>query len=420
MKRVFKPFVIFCVCLLSVSMLFAGGSGESSESRELNVLYSGTPQIQEREYLLNTFYPDFEEATGIKVNVNFVTQADAITLMETQQSTGNITYDVAYVDTANMAPYVNGGWMEDITAIIDESGSTYTTMFDQTTNKDGVRYFVPNAFDVYVLIANTRALEYLPEGLTEEDVINGISWEQYADWAIAIKEGTGVGRTMFPASQTGSQLLYPMGGMVLAYGGTFPEMNTENAKEAWVVIAEMAAAGALYAQEDQYSAVTDPMNAGDVWLAFSHMTPAGQTYNAAPNSFVIGAAPHGDTGAGSTSGAWCYGIVKGTPNLDEAQEFISYITQPEVNYDVCINNGAALSPIVEVGDIMTDEDVLMRAGNRILESAIVAGVPSTEYSDWNAVKLLYHDIFDSILATGEVPSQKFLDNCQATLESLHL
>ena len=420
MKKVAKTIAVLCLCLLAASALFAGGSGESGDSRELNVLYSGTPQIQEREYLLNTFYPDFEEETGIKVNVNFVTQADAITLMETQQSTGNITYDVAYVDTANMAPYVNGGWMQDITAIIDNSGSTYTTMFDQTTNKDGVRYFVPNAFDVYVLIANVHALEYLPEGLTEEDVVNGLSWEEYADWAIAIKEGTGEGKTMFPASQTGSQLLYPMGGMVLAYGGVFPEMNTESAKEAWGVIAKMAAAGALYAQEDQYSAVTDPMNAGDVWLAFSHMTPAGQTYNAAPNSFVIGAAPHGDAGAGSTSGAWCYGIVAGAPNTEEAEEFINYITRPEVNYDVCINNGAALSPILEVGDIMTDEDVLMRAGNNILQTAIVAGVPSTDYSDWNAVKLLYHDIFNEILATGEVPAQDFLDNCQATLESLHL
>ncbi len=420
MKKVAKTIAVLCLCLLAASALFAGGSGESGDSRELNVLYSGTPQIQEREYLLNTFYPDFEEETGIKVNVNFVTQADAITLMETQQSTGNITYDVAYVDTANMAPYVNGGWMQDITAIIDNSGSTYTTMFDQTTNKDGVRYFVPNAFDVYVLIANVHALDYLPEGLTEEDVVNGLSWEEYADWAIAIKEGTGEGKTMFPASQTGSQLLYQMGGMVLAYGGVFPEMNTESAKEAWNVIAKMAAADALYAQEDQYSAVTDPMNAGEVWLAFSHMTPAGQTYNAAPNSFVIGAAPHGDTGAGSTSGAWCYGIVAGAPNTEEAEEFINYITRPEVNYDVCINNGAALSPILEVGDIMTDEDVLMRAGNNILQTAIVAGVPSTDYSDWNAVKLLYHDIFNEILATGEVPAQDFLDNCQATLESLHL
>ena len=62
----------------------------------------------------------------------------------------------------------------------------------------------------------------------------------------------------------------------------------------------------------------------------------------------------------------------------------------------------------------------MRAGNNILQTAIVAGVPSTDYSDWNAVKLLYHDIFNEILATGEVPAQDFLDNCQATLESLHL
>ena len=212
MKKTAKTVAVLFMCLVSLSALFAGGSGESQDARELNVLYSGTPQIQEREYLLNTFYPDFEEETGIKVNVNFVTQADAITLMETQQSTGNITYDVAYVDTANMAPYVNGGWMQDITSIIDNSGSTYTTMFDQTTNKDGCRYFVPNAFDVYVLIANVKALDYLPDGLTRDDVVNGLSWDQYADWAIAIKEGTGEGKTMFPASFSAPDSCFTLSG----------------------------------------------------------------------------------------------------------------------------------------------------------------------------------------------------------------
>ena len=39
----------------------------------------------------------------------------------------------------------------------------------------------------------------------------------------------------------------------------------------------------------------------------------------------------------------------------------------------------------------------------ILDTAIVSGVPSTEYSDWNAVKLLYGDIFNEILNTIWMP-----------------
>lgn len=395
---------------------------ETSEitSTELNILYSGTPEVHEKEYLMDDYFKGFEEEYGVKVNVDFVAQADAITKIQTEQETGNVVSDVIYADTANMAPYVNGGWMQDITSIVDGTGSTYTAMFDGTTNKDGVRYFVPNSFDVYILIANVKALDYLPEGLTQEDVEAGITWEQYGEWAAAIAEGEGTGKTMMPANMTGSQLLYPMGGMSLAYGGGFPEFTSDGFKSALGIIADIAKADGFYAEQDQYTAVTEPVDSGDVWLAFSHMAPAGTSYNAAPNNFVIGAAPHGSTGVGSTSGAWCYGIQKDAPHADLAKAFIEYIARPEVNYDFCSNYGGALSPIEEVGDILTDEDVVMRAGIEILGTATVSGVPSTEYTDWNAVKLLFGDIFNEVLTSKEVPSDDFLDGKQAEMDALKI
>lgn len=389
-------------------------------STELKILYSGTPEVHEKEYLMDEYFSNFEEEYGVTVSVDFVAQADAITKIRTEQESGNIVSDIIYADTANMAPYVNGGWMQDITEIVNRTGSTYTTMFDDTTNKDGKRYFIPNSFDVYVLIANVKAFDYLPDGLTKEDVIAGITWEQYADWAVAIAEGEGVGKTMMPANMTGSQLLYPMGGMSLAYGGSFPEFTSDGFKDAMDIISKIAANNGFYAEQDQYTAVTDPMNSGDVWLAFSHMAPAGTSYNAAPNNFVIGAAPSGSKGVGSTSGAWCYGIQNGAPHADLAQAFIEYCARPEVNYSFCSNYGGALSPISEVGTILTDEDVVMQAGINILDTAIVSGVPSTQYSDWNAVKLLYGDIFNEILKTGEVPSDDFLNGKQDELEALYI
>lgn len=410
------------VSLLASTMLMSAVTLGTAvaDGNELNILYSGTPEVHEKEFLMDDYFAGFEEEFGAKVNVEFVTQADAISLIGTQQETGNVTYDVIYADTANMAPYVNGGWMEDITDLVASTGSTYTTMFDGTTNKDGVRYFVPNSFDVYVLICNTKALEYLPEGLTQDDVVAGITWEQYAQWANNIAAGEGVGKTMMPASLTGSQLLYPMAGMAMSYGGGFPEFTSDGFKAALGVIAEMAQGNAFYPEQDQYTAVTEPMNSGAAWLAFSHMAPAGTSYNASPASFVIGAAPKGSVGAGSTSGAWCYGIQKGAANEELAETFIRYVARPEVNYEFCYNYGGALSPITEVGDLLSDEDVVMRAGINVLNDAIVSGVPSTQYSDWNAVKLLYGDIFNEVLSNKAVPSDEYLAGKQAELDALYI
>ena len=383
------------------------GGGEVS-STELKITYSGTPEIHEKEYLMNEYFKGFEEEYGVTVTVDFVAQADAIKKIQTEQETGNIVSDIVFADTANMAPYVNGGWMEDISDIVDGTGSTYTNMFDAITNVGDARYFVPNSFDVYIVIANKKALDYLPAGLTEEDVVNGLTWDQYADWAVAIAAGEGEGKTMMPASLEGSQLLYPMAGMSLAYDGGFPEFTSDGFKDAMGVIAKIAAGNGFYAEQDQYTAVTDPMNSGDVWLAFSHMAPAGASYNASPNSYVIGAAPTGSNGSGSTSGAWCYGTQKGAPHMDLAEKLIEYIARPEVNYAFCSNYGGALSPIAEVIDELDEEDAVMRAGLAMLDDTTIR----------NAVKLLYGDVFSEVLGTKAVPSDEFLAGIQEKLEGL--
>lgn len=384
----------------------------------LKIMLAGSFQPNEKEYISSSFIQGFEEATGIDAEIDFVSQADGIKKIQTEQETGNIVTDLVFADTANMAPYVNGGWMEDITETVDAAEVTYTTMFDESTNKDGVRYFVPMSFDVYVTIANVKALDYLPEGLTQDDVVAGLTWDQYADWAVAIAEGEGAGKTMLPTSMEGSQLLYPMGGMSLAFGGGFPEFTSDGFKAATEVIAKIAAADGFYAEQNQYSAPTDPLDKGDVWLTFAHMGPVGTSYNAAPNNFVIGAAPKGTEGAGSTAGAWCYGIQKGAVNTDAAKEFLKYIADADVSYDYCSNMGGLLSPIEEVGEILETSDAIMKAGNEMLQTTKISGVPSTEYTDWNAVKLLYGDVYNEIAETKAAPSDEFLTEVQGKLDAL--
>ena len=50
----------------------------------------------------------------------------------------------------------------------------------------------------------------------------------------------------------------------------------------------------------------------------------------------------------------------------------------------------------------------MRAGIEMLKTTIVTGVPAAEYSDWNAVKLLYGDIFNDVLKNKAVPGDDYL------------
>ena len=409
--------LILSMVLISV-VIFTGCTTPFSSQKVLKISLSGSPQPHEKEYIVNDFVKGFETKHNVKVEVDFVSQADSIKKIQSEQESKNIVSDVLLVDTANMAPYVNGGWVEDLSATIAASKVNLTGMFDNSIRKDGKTYFVPISFDVYITIANKDALQYLPSGLSEKDVVNGLTWDQYADWAIAIAKGEGVGKTMMPANMTGSQLLYPMAGLGMAYGAKFPEFNSDGFKGAMDIIAKMAAGNAFYPEQEQYTAPTDPLKSGAVWLTFAHMGPVGVAYNAAPNEYIIGAAPKGPKGAGSTAGAWCYGIQKGAKNKALAEKFISYILDPKVNYDYCMQMGGLLSPIKEVEAILDSDDVIMLAGAKMLDTTIISGVPSTEYTDWNAVKLLYGDLFNKILTDKAVPDGKFFDELQAKLEGL--
>jgi multiple sugar transport system substrate-binding protein len=417
-KRVVVAALMLAVLAASAS---AGGrqaqAGRPGASKELTIVYSGTPQPHEKEYIIDVFVKKFEAQHGVKVNLEFVTQQDAIRKIESEQDTGNIISDIVYADTAYLAPYINGGWMEDAGGLI-HPGTSITSMYDGVTNRDGKRLFVPNTFDVYVLAANVEALKYLPQGLDREDVIDGITWDQYAEWAVNIARGEGKGKTMFPASAQGSQLLYPMAGMALANGGGFPDFTSDGFKKALDTIAVIARGNGFYSEQAQYTAPTDPMRSGDVWLTFAHMSPIGVAYNAAPNEWIIGAAPRGGKGAGSTSGAWCWGVQKGAPHADMAALWMDYVTTPQVNYEFCSNMGGMLSPINEVGPLLGSADAVMTAGNKMLGNTIVSGVPSTDYSDWNAVKLLYIDAFNQTLSAKQVPGDAFLRDLEAKCSAL--
>lgn len=413
--------IMYLVVLLALitAVIFSGCTLPTVSGQQvLKINLSGTPQPHEKEYIIDTFVKGFETKYNVKVEVDFVTQADSIKKIQSEQESNNIVSDVLFVDTANMAPYVNGGWVEDLTDVINASGANFTNMFDNSIKKDGKTYFAPISFDVYITIANKQALKYLPSGLSEQDVVNGLSWAQYADWTVAIAKGEGVGKTMFPANMTGSQLLYPMGGLGMAYGAKFPEFNSAGFKDSMGIIAKMAEGNAFYPEQDQYTAPTDPLKSGTVWLTFAHMSPVGVAYNAAPNEYIIGAAPKGSVGAGSTAGAWCYGIQKGSKNKELAEKFISYILDPKVNYDYCMQMGGLLSPIKEVEEILDSDDVIMIAGAKMLDTTIISGVPSTEYSDWNAIKLLYGDLFNKILEDKAVPDDNFFNDLQAKHDAL--
>ena len=424
--------IIFLLILFLISNTLIGCSSSRTENKELNLVISGLQQPSEKVFF-KTFVKLFEAEYGISVNLTYVLPQDLIEQINSEAEAGNIVSDVIMVDTAHMTPYIDNNLMEDVSAYMDGlPGRTITEIFSDYTSRDDEDYFVPVSFDIYISIYNKLAIPYIPSTVLtttskEGEIlqIDTITWEEFSKWAITIKNETGIPKTGFPMSSSSSQLLYPMGGMALAFGSeSFLKVNDEGALEAWNLIAEMASKGAIVS-ESILSTVNQPtalIDTGTLWLSFGHMGPIGEAYEKNPDQYVLGPAPIAkDTDmAGSTAGAWTFGIVKGASHLSEAEMWLRFMTDPEINYLYCSNLGGVISPILEVVENLSSSntDKIMASGLAGFSGETKIVVPNTsEYSSWNDVKLVYISLYHSLLLGNKI-SQEEADVYQSQIDIL--
>jgi len=370
---------------------------------------------EEQQYVREEALTAFEAETGITVELEVVENIQD--MMESQKGSGEWTSDVVITHSGDMTKYISNGYVQSLNSVLDKMDITILPAFNESTSADGETYYVPISADVYLVIANNKALDYLPDGAE----LNSITWEQYKDWAIAIAEGEGSPKTTMPAL-TVKSMCYQVGGMGLSYGADFADIDSDAMKDTWALVGEMIAADAIVETSFSYGDPVDLMKAEEAWLSFYHMGPVGQVYGSAPAQFTIAPAPAGPVGNGSIAGAWGMGITAGTENLEAAQAFIEYMARPDVLYKVTQGIGGTIPPVQEVVDVLGSEpaDEVVKMGLITLQAGIPHGVPAADYTDWGAVKTVYDETFKKLWDDKGVVDVDFLATQQAALEDLLL
>lgn len=426
-----KICVLFFAFFLGVSVFSC--TTTTAEKPQLNLMISGLQQPSEKVFL-KTFVRLFEAETGISVNLSYVLPADLKNQIASEQTGNAPTSDAIMVDTANMKPYVENGWMSDLASLVNSfTDRTITDKFTAWTNAGESQYFLPVSFDVYISIFSVDALPYMPstvDVLRNEDSeiiqIESITWEEYAAWAVAIKQATGFAKAGLPMSATNSQLIYAMGGIALAYGSQpFPRINETEAISAWNLIAGMANQGALVSETvlSTVNQIGPLLTAGTLWLGFGHMGPIGSAYAANPSQYVLGPAPIAESTetAGSTAGAWTFGIPKNAPHYEEAQTWLAFLTEPETNYLYCSQLGGVISPVEEVISHLgtSNTDRIMAVGLNSFQGQVnLAIVDTSHYTSWTEVKEIYIALCERLLSGVPIMDAE-ADAFQAQLDALH-
>ncbi|MBC8508365.1 MAG: extracellular solute-binding protein [Anaerolineales bacterium] len=370
----------------------------------------------EQEYFIAEIITPFENEYNITINFQVNDDQTMLDNADVQQSSNHVSTDVVVVHNSRMSEWIEAGWVEDLSGVVDEwNDRNFSSAFSEYTNVGVRQYFLPASADVYLLLANNKALPYLP---SEVD-LDAITWEEYAAWAVAIANGEGYGKVCITGIPAKSWI-YMFGATGLSYGAGFPDINSAGAMEAWKIWETIGKYDGFVSNIQNIDSCVDPMMREESWLTVTHHSRVGQVYIYDESNFTIAPAPIGTKGSGTLAGVSGYAITKGSANYDSAIKFLEYLTRPDIQVKIAKGIGGFIPPVQEATHNLGDEaiDQILEKGIMTLNRAVVSGVPAGDYQDWGAVKQCFDEIFDDTLFIGAEITQDRLDQGQSCVDSL--
>lgn len=373
---------------------------------------------EEQRFIREQIIPLFEaENPGVTVDFEILSDSEMLDKLVAQKQAGNVTIDVLVTYVSNFARLVEAGVVADLTDELDvvAPDRTLSAGFLAQGQFDGKQYFIPFAGDDYCLVINRAALEYLPAGVSLQE----ITYEDLVAWLANIHEATGMKAFALPGVRMGL-LTYIVGSTILAYGGCFPDVNSPAAQEAWEVWTRIYP----YVNDNwvTYKMVNDAMLREETWIAITHVARAGMVYLSDPTKFTLAPVPFGSVDRGSVAGNNSLALAEGAPNRDLALKFIEFMTRPEIQAKIA--QGVSFNPAVAEAvnyippgparDIIEVANIGM--SGRV---AFIPG-PTAEGGDWGVVKQVFEDAFYYICARGKGVDPVYLDMQQQIINMQYI
>jgi multiple sugar transport system substrate-binding protein len=184
--------------------------------------------------------------------------------------------------------------------------------------------YIPWAQASYLMAARKEAVGLLPSGAD----VNALTYEQLTAWGEQIAQQEGSRRLGFPAAQEGLIRRFFQG---YAYPSFTGALNTKfassDAERMWQWM--RTAWAQANPQSTGYAFMQEPLQSGEVWVAWDHQARLIDALRGSPDDFVAFPAPTGPKGLGFIPVLTGLAIPKTAPDVDGAKDLIRYLTDPK-------------------------------------------------------------------------------------------
>lgn len=321
------------VVVLGVSMVLALVT-TALAGASLTFISTQFSPIQEQEFFRNEVLSGFTRETGVQLR--FVTE-DYGPFMDRILAEGRAgRFTVSLVGTlhGDFPVFTAAGIPSDLRAIETLGGRTFIEEFKKLGQMDGKQVYVPWVQATYLMVANKKALAYLPPWADPY----ALTYDQLLLWARNLQEATGGPKLGFPAGPRGlfGRMLH--GYLYPAFTGSqVRNFNSPEAVAMWSYLKELF----RYAHPSSliWEAMADPLLLEEVWVAWDHTARLGPAVRERPDAFVVLPSPAGPKGRAFIAVLAGLMIPRGAPEAEAAWKLIEYLTRPQVQVKVLQGTG---------------------------------------------------------------------------------
>lgn len=400
----------------------------AAHAETVNILMEAVPDTTYIQELL----PEFEEATGIDVNLEVVNYAEMHTKLVPQLVSNSGSYSAIVVDFYWVGEFFKAGWMQPLDDRISADGfdtSVYVpAMMDLVGQVEGTTYMLPFYNYAMGLLYRTDLLEdeanktaYMDAFGTE--LKKPETWDEYLQQVkFFTKDGSyGVvnqGLRPDPIAMEWSNYLFAKGGEFIDDGWHATFNSPEGVAALEDYITNLNDYGPVGAASFSFDEAFNVFSQGQAYSYITYNFFRAAVDDASGSAIVgkgeiMGVPGQTPEEGGSLNGAWGWAIPKSSPNPDAAWEFLKWVESSEIAKKRALLGGSATRL-----DVFDDAEVIAKYPQTTALKELLLGshnFPTFTYTP-QFVEVLGREL--SLAVSGEKSAQEALDAAAAEFDEL--
>ena len=324
--------VVLVISMLLTSAVFAG--------EVLNFTSTQMVPAAEQKFAKGVLLKGFADESGVTAEFIPMEYHELFTRLSAEIAAKKVTISVVG-DLHGGLDLMNAKGLFDDLAGITLPGRTFIKALEDYAVMAGRKVYVPWMQATYVMVVNKKAFEYLPAGLTADDVTGASEkWTYYAllNWSKNLKDAFKGPKLGFPMGPKGLWHRFLHGYIHPSFTGyQAAAFDSLRAVKIWEYLKELLPY--MHPSSSVWEAMDEPLLKEEVLVAWDHTARVKSALIEKPEDFAIVPVPCGPQGRGYITVAVGLAIPIDAPQKDNAIKLIDHLTKPEVQVKILENVG---------------------------------------------------------------------------------